>query len=316
MLIVLIFGTQNKGAKRWIYVFEFSLQPSEIIKPFFIIVTSFIVTEFKKEKHLHLKILLSLYSILALLLILQPDLGMLILITIIFFIELFLTMINLKFFLLLGMVGIIVCFLLYFIFPHFSSRIDTFINSVFFDGEKGYQVKKSISAFSGGGLLGKGPLEGSIKNLIPDAHTDFIFSVIGEEFGGIICILIISLFFYISVRMILKTVNMKDNFKYIAISILSLQFLLQSIINIAVTLNLLPAKGMTLPFISYGGSSMIGTSIGIGFLLALSKKTYGNDLNETSEFSALIKNINIVVKLKEKIKKLEIRQQRLWKKIK
>ena len=276
MMAVLIFGSTNKGAKRWMYMFGFSLQPSEIIKPFFIILTSFILTKFKKIENLHIVVALILYIILSFLLVLQPDIGMLILISAIFFSELFLIMVQLKYFAGLIFGVAIVMVLLYLLFPHFHNRINTFFGSMFLGGEKSYQVQKSLSAFNNGGLLGKGPLEGSIKNYIPDVHTDFIFSVIGEEFGAIACILVIFIFFYIAIRMMLKTVDDSDDFRYVAINCLSLQFLLQAVINIGVTLNLLPTKGMTLPLISYGGSSMIGTSITIGFLLALSKKTYGN----------------------------------------
>ncbi len=276
MIVVLIFGSTNKGAKRWIYIFGFSLQPSEIIKPFFIVLTSFILTKFKKIENLHIILALILYIVLSFLLVLQPDIGMLILISIIFFSELFLIMVQIKYFAGLASGVAIAMVMLYLLFPHFHNRINTFFGSLFLGGEKSYQVQKSLSAFSNGGLLGKGPLEGSIKNYIPDAHTDFIFSVIGEEFGAIVCIFIIFIFFYIAIRMMLKTVDDSDDFRYVAINCLSLQFLLQAVINIGVTLNLLPTKGMTLPLISYGGSSMIGTSITIGFLLALSKKTYGN----------------------------------------
>lgn len=276
MIIVLIFGSTNKGAKRWIYIFGFSLQPSEIIKPFFIVLTSFILTKFKKIENLHIILALMLYIIVSFLLIMQPDIGMLILISVIFFSELFLIMVQLKYFGGLASGVITGMVMLYLLFPHFHNRINIFFNSLFLGGEKSYQVQKSLSAFSNGGLLGKGPLEGSIKNYIPDAHTDFIFSVIGEEFGAIVCIFIIFIFFYIAIRMMLKTIDDSDDFRYVAITCLSLQFLLQAVINIGVTLNLLPTKGMTLPLISYGGSSMIGTSITIGFLLALSKKTYGN----------------------------------------
>ena len=276
MILVLMISISNKGAKRWIYILGFSLQPSEIIKPFFIVTTSYILTTFKKKDNLNIIVSLILFSILSILLLLQPDIGMLILMSIIFFTELFLIGVNLKYFVLLGSACIIATTILYFLFPHFHTRINTFLNSTFFGGEKSYQVEKSLLAFSSGGLLGKGPFEGTIKNYIPDAHTDFIFSVISEEFGGIVCICILFIFFYISIRIILKTTSMNNTFDYIAIISLSLQFLLQAIINIGVTINVLPTKGMTLPLISYGGSSMIGTSITMGFLLALSKKTYGN----------------------------------------
>lgn len=200
---------------------------------------------------------------------------MLILISSVFFSALFLIGIKLKYFVWLALASLFTLTALYFIFPHFHDRIYTYISSVFLGGEKSYQVAKSLSAFASGGLLGKGPFEGAIKNHIPDAHTDFIFSVIGEEFGAIVCILVLMIFFFISFRFMLKSVPEFDLFRYLAINCLSLMFLFQAIINIGVSLNLLPTKGMTLPLISYGGSSMIGISITLGFLLALTKNDYG-----------------------------------------
>lgn len=275
LVIVLIIGSQNKGAKRWIRLLGFSLQPSEIIKPFFIVVVSHILTRFKRIDNSHIYLALILYVILVMLLAFQPDIGMLILISSVFFSALFLIGIKLQYFVWLFFASLITFTILYTIFPHFHDRIDTYINSVFLGGEKSYQVAKALAAFASGGLLGKGPFEGAIKNHIPDAHTDFIFAVIGEEFGSIVCIFIITIFFFISFRSMLKTVKEFDLFRYVAINCLSLIFLFQAIINIGVSINLLPTKGMTLPLISYGGSSMIGTSITLGFLLALTKNGYG-----------------------------------------
>jgi cell division protein FtsW len=273
MVLVLVFGSKNKGAKRWLYLYGFSLQPSEIIKPLFVVTTVYILTEFKRN--ISIVVSAIIYIIMCVLLILQPDLGMLISITMVFMTELFLMDINYKYFILFGGIIIFSIIVLYLLFPYFNHRINSYINSAFFDGEKSYQIEKSIAAFRGGGLMGKGVFEGTTKNYIPDSHTDFIFSVIGEEFGAIICIMIIGVYFYIVLRLILKIVDTKDNFVYMSVTTLGLQFLLQVFINVGVTLNILPTKGITLPLISYGGSSMIGTSISIGFLLALTKKQYG-----------------------------------------
>lgn len=275
LIVVLFVASENKGAKRWIRIFGFSLQPSEIIKPFFIIIISHILTRFKRIDNSHIYLALILYVLLAILLVFQPDIGMLILISSVFFSALFLIGIKLKYFVWLLLAGLLTGTILYFIFPHFHDRIYTYISSVFLGGEKSYQVAKSLSAFTSGGLLGKGPFEGAIKNHIPDAHTDFIFSVVGEEFGAIVCILVLMIFFFISFRFMLKSVPEFDLFRYVAINDLSLIFLFQAIINIGVSINLLPTKGMTLPLISYGGSSMIGISITLGFLLALTKNDYG-----------------------------------------
>lgn len=275
LIIVLLFGTKNKGATRWIYVAGFSLQPSEIIKPFFAVLTSYVFIYFKKENNFNIFFAGLIYSFLALLLVLQPDIGMLILISIIFATQLFLVVKNLKYFFWLGGIAITSLISFYFLFEHFHNRINTFLGGLFLNGEKSYQTQKSLSAFANGGILGKGPFEGSIKNYIPDAHTDFIFSVVGEEFGAIICFLIIFLYFYVAIHFILKVINDSENkYKYLSTISLSFLFLFQALINMGVTLNLLPTKGMTLPLISYGGSSMIGASITIGLLLAFTKKSY------------------------------------------
>lgn len=275
LIIVLIFGTKNKGATRWIYIAGFSLQPSEIIKPFFAVLTSYIFIYFKKENNFNIFFAGLIYSFLALLLVLQPDIGMLILISVIFATQLFLVVKNLKYFFWLGGIAITSLISFYFLFEHFHNRINTFLGGLFLNGEKSYQTQKSLSAFANGGILGKGPFEGSIKNYIPDAHTDFIFSVVGEEFGAIICFLIVFLYFYIAIHFILKVIDDSENkYKYLSTISLSFLFLFQALINMGVTLNLLPTKGMTLPLISYGGSSMIGASITIGLLLAFTKKSY------------------------------------------
>ena len=275
LIIVLIFGTKNKGATRWIYITGFSLQPSEIIKPFFAVLTSYIFIYFKKENNFNIFFAGLIYSFLALLLVLQPDIGMLILISVIFATQLFLVVKNLKYFFWLGGIAITSLISFYFLFEHFHNRINTFLGGLFLNGEKSYQTQKSLSAFANGGILGKGPFEGSIKNYIPDAHTDFIFSVVGEEFGAIICFLIVFFYFYIDIHFILKVIDDSENkYKYLSTISLSFLFLFQALINMGVTLNLLPTKGMTLPLISYGGSSMIGASITIGLLLAFTKKSY------------------------------------------
>lgn len=275
LIIVLIFGTKNKGATRWIYIAGFSLQPSEIIKPFFAVLTSYIFIYFKKENNFNIFFAGLIYSFLALLLVLQPDIGMLILISVIFATQLFLVVKNLKYFFWLGGIAITSLISFYFLFEHFHNRINTFLGGLFLNGEKSYQTQKSLSAFANGGILGKGPFEGSIKNYIPDAHTDFIFSVVGEEFGAIICFLIVFLYFYIAIHFILKVIDDSENkYKYLSTISLSFLFLFQALINMGVTLNLLPTKGMTLPLISYGGSSTIGASITIGLLLAFTKKSY------------------------------------------
>jgi cell division protein FtsW len=275
VLMVLLFfiGEENKGSVRWLYFFGFSLQPSEIIKPFFVVFSSMLLA--KNRQTVYIFFAFILYLCIASLLFFQPDIGMLLLFSFTFITELFLVGVDLRYFVYIGMMGILLLLIFYFIFPHINERIDVFVSGIFFGEKKNYQVAKSLSAFSNGGILGTGVFEGSVKNSIPDAHSDFIFSVIGEEFGGIVCILIVSIYFYIALRTILFATETSNNFIYISSITLSLQILIQAVINISVTLNLLPTKGMTLPLLSYGGSSMLGISTSVGLLLALSKKSYG-----------------------------------------
>ena len=161
----------------------------------------------------------------------------------------------------------------YHFFSHVKKRIDNFLDPASGDN---YQVEKSLEAFNAGGWFGQGPGEGKVKLSLPDSHTDFVFSVAGEEFGAIACLLIVFLFAFIVVRGMLKMSKEGDFFTVIAVSGLLAQFGVQSIINMGVAVNLLPAKGMTLPFLSYGGSSLIAIALGMGMMLALTRKRYGN----------------------------------------
>ena len=164
--------------------------------------------------------------------------------------------------------------------PHVSGRINNFLTSIKNPDKANYQVKRSIIAYQNAGLFGEGFMEGEIKNFIPDVHTDFIFPAITEEFGFVIVFCMLCLYFYTSVRIMLKAYlyNSKDTFTFLSLFGLSLLFVTQTSINIGVSLNLLPTKGMTLPFLSYGGSSIVGSSVLIGFVLILCKNTYLLDI--------------------------------------
>lgn len=277
MVLVMFYANKNKGARRWLYFFGISIQPSEIIKPFFVVIVSYILTEIKRGVSVLFAMLL--YMVVCALLLLQPDLGMVMLMTMTMGIELFLTDIHYKYFLLLGLASILSIATLYLIFPHFNHRVSTYIDSTFFGGQKSYQIEKSLDAFSKGGVMGTGPFGGIVKNYIPDAHTDFIFSVVGEEFGGMICIVLISIYFYITIRSSLRVIDTNDCFIYVSAITLGLQFLMHALVNICSALNLLPTKGMTLPLISYGGSSMLGSAITLGFLFSLTRQRYGKVSN-------------------------------------
>ncbi|GMO56498.1 MAG: putative lipid II flippase FtsW [Rickettsiales bacterium] len=276
LIAVYFFGNINKGAKRWIYINGFSLQPSEILKPFFVVITSFLFAKGKKKEHYYIYAIF-IFVMVFIFLIKQPDLGLAILITATFATEIFLTNINLKYFIMSISIFLMFSFIFFtLLFSHFAHRINVFISSAFYDNNKSFQITKSLNAFNNGGFYGKGIMEGSIKNNIPDAHTDFIFSVIGEEMGASTCIFILGLYVFFTLKVILITFETENNFKYLSVMGLNFMFFFQALINIGVSINLLPTKGMTLPLISYGGSSMLGTAVSIGFILALTKRSYGN----------------------------------------
>lgn len=274
---VKLWGYEVKGATRWLSIFGFSLQPSEFIKPFFAVVVAWILsinsdTQSNKNS-VELKtnlICLLLYLILSVLIIIQPDFGMLVMITAVFGIQLFVSGISWFIILLISTFTIVGAFGAYFFLPHVRNRVETFLDPT---RSENYQVNKSIIAFQHGGFYGRGPGEGAIKEVLPDSHTDFIFAVAGEEFGAIICLVMMAAFLFIILKSISIIIKTEDKFIQIAATGITVQFALQSIINMGVTLNLLPTKGMTLPFISYGGCSTLAVSIGIGMLLGFLRRT-------------------------------------------
>ena len=268
LILVIFFDNEIKGAKRWIKVFNFTLQPSEIIKPFFIILTAWCIAQTIQGKKNYLFILFIFFILLIFLVLLQPDLGMTLLIAATFFCQLFVAGLS------LFLVVISVCILMiisissYFFFDHVKRRVSSFLDS----GSDTFQIDLSIKAFQSGSLFGKGPGQGILKEKIPDANTDFIFAVAGEELGLIFCLLIICIILSIIIRTLIKVLKIQEPYKMIAITGLICSFGLQSFINIFSSLGIIPTKGMTLPFVSYGGSSMISISVLFGFLLSLTNK--------------------------------------------
>jgi cell division protein FtsW len=211
------------------------------------------------------------------LLVLQPDMGMVITVTCVWMGQLFLAGISLYFIFFIIVFGIAGLISAYILFSHVAQRINNFLDP---GKSENYQIKKSIEAFVNGGLYGRGPGEGIIKQHIPDSHSDFIFSVIGEEFGLIVCIIVTSLYLALILRGLQQVIRRKDPFIILTVSGLLMQFGMQAFVNIGVTLHILPTKGMTLPFISYGGSSIIAIALSIGYILALTKKRYGTITNK------------------------------------
>ncbi len=264
LLSLYFFEYEVKGSKRWLRILSFSFQPSEVVKPFFIILTSWGVSQSIRGKKYFLFITFVSFFILIFLILLQPDLGMTILITSTFFCQLFIAGLPMM----LVVYGIVLIFsisiLSYFFLDHVKNRIDSFLGYT-----DTYQIDLSLKAFKSGGIFGKGPGQGDLKEKIPDASTDFIFAVAGEELGLIFCLIILIIILSIVIKTLLKVLKVDNPYKIIAISGLTCSFGLQSLINILSSLGMIPTKGMTLPFVSYGGSSMLATSILFGFLLSL-----------------------------------------------
>ena len=264
LLSLYFFEYEVKGSKRWLRIFSFSFQPSEVVKPFFIILTSWGISQSIKGKKYFLLVTFVSFLALILLVLLQPDLGMTILIASTFFCQLFIA--GLPMMLVLYGLALILSLsvLSYFFLDHVKSRIDSFLGNA-----DTYQIDLSLRAFKSGGIFGKGPGQGDLKEKIPDANTDFIFAVAGEELGLIFCLIILIIILSIVIKTLLKVLKVYNPYKIIAISGLICSFGLQSLINIFSALGMIPTKGMTLPFVSYGGSSMLATSILFGFLLSL-----------------------------------------------
>ena len=261
---LLFFEYEVKGAKRWLKLYSFSFQPSEVIKPFFIILTSWGIAQSIQGRKYFLAATFNFFILLIALVLMQPDLGMTILIASTFFCQLFIAGLPI----LLVIYGVLLIFsvsiLAYFFLDHVKNRIDSFLGNA-----DTYQIDLSLLAFKSGGILGKGPGQGDLKEKIPDANTDFIFAVAGEELGLIFCLIILIIILSIVIKTLLKVLKVSNPYKIIAISGLICSFGLQCLINIFSSLGLIPTKGMTLPFVSYGGSSMLATSILFGFLLSL-----------------------------------------------
>ena len=268
LLATLFYGPEIKGAKRWISIGSFSLQASEFMKPSFAILSAWALSS---RKFLLSFILLLLVIVF---LLLQPDLGMTVVMVGIWGAQIFvmgLPFIILGGLIVLGMGGF---FCAYLFLPHVTKRIQQFMQGTDPTGDM-FQILQSLRAFDSGGIWGKGPGEGTIKHHIPDVHADFVFSVIGEEFGFFVCLFVASLFFFIVLRALIKASSYSNLFLMLSIAGLAIQFGIQSFVNIASSLHLIPTKGMTLPFLSYGGSSCLALGIGMGMLLALTRKRHG-----------------------------------------
>lgn len=270
MGLTLIIGQEVNGANRWIGIGPFSLQPSEFIKPAFVVLAAWLFAARNKVPGFPGNGLAGLlYVMVAVLLVLQPDFGQLLLLSAVWAGMFFMAGIPLVWMAALGIGSMGGALAAYAYVPHVTSRIDRFFNS---DAGDNYQVEMAIEAFKQGGLVGLGPGEGHIKNMLPDAHTDFVFAVAGEEYGILACLVLVGIFCFIIARSYVRAMTANDQFVQLAGGGLAALFSLQTLINMGVNLNLLPAKGMTLPFVSYGGSSLFAMALTIGMLLALTRR--------------------------------------------
>ena len=275
LLLVPIIGVEVKGSKRWLDLFFLPrLQPIELVKPFFIIIISLIISNNKLSNYtLKFTISFLLTVLIAILLVTQPDLGQTLLIGFSWIILIFISGINLFFLISISVAGILLLLYIAFYIPKFEYIKNRLLS--FFDSERGthnFQPDKALESITSGGFFGKGIGEGTLKNRVPEAHTDYIISVISEEFG-VIAIMLILILLLVFIFSILKKVSKEtDNrVKLILVGSVSL-ILLQAMIHIGVNIRLFPTTGMTLPFLSYGGSSIIGVSILSGIILNLTKR--------------------------------------------
>ncbi len=277
LAMVPIIGVEIKGAQRWLNLYFFNLQPVEILKPLFILMTVKILT-YKNFQNYHIKYLLSfiLLSCVIILLIDQPDLGQSILLTSSWIATVFVSGVGLIYIGIFLAIFLILFSSLLFFFPEkFGYIINRLIS--FFDPGQGdkFQSSSALDAIKLGGLTGQGMGEGILKESVPEAHTDYVIAVISEEFGSIVSIIIITIFLYISFRIIKNCFNQDNEFIKISLSGLASLLIFQTFIHAGVNTNLLPTTGMTLPFLSYGGSSLMGSAILAGLVLNYTKnKTY------------------------------------------
>jgi len=270
MLGTLLIGPEIKGATRWLSFGRFSLQPSEFVKPAFVILAAWMFAEGARTKRVPgVAIALVLYAMFVTLLVLQPDFGQASLVTLVFGGLFFMVGISWIWIVGLGALGIGAGMAAYRMVPHVASRVDRFMDPASGDT---YQIDRAMEAVQAGGMFGMGPGEGSVKLILPDAHTDFVFAVATEEFGVLAGLIIIGLFAFIVIRTLVRALEETDLFVQLAVSGLTLLIGAQALINLSVNLNLMPAKGMTLPFISYGGSSLLALALATGMLLSLTRR--------------------------------------------
>jgi len=264
------FGAEIKGARRWLVILGVNIQPSEFMKPAFVVLIAWLFGETSSRPEMPANsIALALLIIVVALLVAQPDFGQTMLVSLVWGALFY--MAGMRLIWVIGLagtagVGLTVAF---FTVPHVAQRINRFLDPASGDT---FNIDIATESFLRGGWFGRGPGEGTIKRILPEGHTDFVFAVAGEEFGVVLCLILVALFAFIVIRALVKAMRTDDPFIRFASAGLAMLFGLQSTINMAVNLHLMPAKGMTLPFVSYGGSSLISLAYGMGMLVALTRE--------------------------------------------
>jgi cell division protein FtsW len=281
MVLALFFGVEVKGARRWVNFGSLSIQPSEFMKPAFVVVCAWLFAEHARQPEIPGNLFaIILFGIVGALLVAQPDIGQTILTSAVWGGMFFMAGMPWLWIVLLGGLGVGGVATAYYMLPHVAGRIDRFWTG---EGDT-FQVDTARDAIINGNWFGLGPGEGIYKRIIPDSHTDFIFSVAAEEFGILFCMVLVAIFGFIVLRGLSHAFRERNDFNRFAVAGLVLQLGVQSMINISVNLELIPAKGMTLPLISYGGSSMIAVAVTAGFILALTRHRPEKRAQERSLF--------------------------------
>lgn len=270
-LLTLVIGDEINGARRWLSIGPMHFgQPSEFVKPFFAVVSAWMFAEHKMREDFPGNVIaVGMLAAVVLVLLNQPDIGMTLVVSAVWCAQFFIAGLPIFWVILIVILGLVSAVGAYFTFDHVASRVDRFLDPSSGDT---YQVTQAMRAFQQGGLFGRGPGEGRVKEALPDAHTDFIFAVAGEEFGVFLCLVIVALFAFIVIRALTKAMKEENLFVLLAVGGLAVQFGLQAMINMASSLHMMPTKGMTLPFISYGGSSLVALGVATGMILALTRR--------------------------------------------
>lgn len=270
LFATLKFGDELKGSRRWISLVFVTVQPSEIVKPAFAVIAAWLFSEKMQYREMPGRLIATgLLLLIVTPLLLQPDIGQTALVFLTWAALLFLSGISWWIIGILFALAVVGAYGAYSFFPHVASRIDAFLNK---GDTTVYQVKKALGSLQEGGWFGRGPGEAITKNSLPDAHADYVFSAAAGEFGILFCMALVGLIMFIVLRALWGALNQTNLFARLAASTLAIQFGMQSAINLAVNVDLMPPKGMTLPFVSYGGTSMLAIAFGMGMMLALMRK--------------------------------------------